>query len=106
MTGAAGTLRRHWDVLTASWAEENARRNANKHVQESHAFLPAALEVLETPPNPIGLWLIWGMLGFVAAAIAWACIGSLDVVVSAQETAAWSAQSKRPMDSGSRQAKC
>ncbi len=81
---AITSLRHHWDVLATSWTEETERRRNDRQLRTSHDFLPAALEVLETPPNPIGRWLIWGMLGFVAVAIAWACLGRLDVVVSAQ----------------------
>ncbi len=80
---ASITLRHHWDVLRTAWAEESARRKADARKQEAHEFLPAALEVLETPPSPIGRMLLWGMLGFVALAIAWASLGKLDVVVSA-----------------------
>lgn len=83
MSGIA-TVRHHWEVLAAYWREESARRRTSRRTRESHDFLPAALEVLETPPSPIGRWLIWAMLGFVAAAILWACLGSVDVVVSAQ----------------------
>lgn len=76
-------LSRNWQVLTASWALESQRRRARQAEAENHAFLPAALEVLERPPSPIGLALLWGMLAFVAAAFLWACLGRMDVVVSA-----------------------
>ncbi len=83
MSTAIG-LRHHFDVFTTSWKAETARRQSETRKQEQHEFLPAALEVLERPPSPIGRLLLWGMLGFVGIAIAWACLGSLDVVVSAQ----------------------
>jgi hemolysin D len=77
------TLATHWNVLTTSWAEETRRRKENRIHREAHEFLPAALEVLEKPPSPIGRLLIWGMMAFIAAAILWAAVGRLDVVASA-----------------------
>jgi hemolysin D len=43
-------------------------------------FLPAALEVLETAPSPMGRAILWLILLAAAAAIAWACLAQLDVV--------------------------
>jgi membrane fusion protein, hemolysin D len=46
-------------------------------------FFPGALEVQESPPSPTGRWLIAILLALFTAAITWACIGSVDIVVSA-----------------------
>lgn len=48
------------------------------------AFLPAALEIQEQPPSPIGRAIIWTIVGLFAVAIAWACFGQLDIVAVAQ----------------------
>ena len=63
-TGFAG----HWQVLKDSWALETARAR-DRAVWRETQFLPAALEVVETPPHPLGRGLIWTMLAFIAAAI-------------------------------------
>jgi hemolysin D len=42
-------------------------------------FLPAALEILETPPAPLPVALMLTICAFFAAALAWAFIGKLDV---------------------------
>lgn len=81
---SAAVLRRHWDVLTVSWAEESKRRREERLKRESHEFLPAALEVLERPPSPIGLMIVWILLAIIGAAMLWAVFGKLDVVASAQ----------------------
>ncbi len=47
------------------------------------AFLPAALEVERTPPLPAARILLWTMLGCVLVAVAWACLGEVDVVAVA-----------------------
>lgn len=47
-------------------------------------FLPAALEILETPPSPVGIWLLWIICLLAVAALAWSWFGRLDVVAVAQ----------------------
>ena len=47
-------------------------------------FLPAALEVLETPPAPFGRIVAITIVAFFAIAIVWAWIGTVDVVAVSQ----------------------
>lgn len=47
-------------------------------------FLPAALEVIETPPSPAGRIIIWTIIAFFLIALLWACIGKVDIVAVAQ----------------------
>ncbi|MGH8240922.1 MAG: biotin/lipoyl-binding protein, partial [Steroidobacteraceae bacterium] len=47
------------------------------------AFLPAALEIQETPPNPVGRALMWSLTALVVVAIAWASFGHIDIVAVA-----------------------
>ena len=42
-------------------------------------FLPAALEILETPPAPLPVALMLTICAFFAAALAWSFVGKLDV---------------------------
>jgi hemolysin D len=42
-------------------------------------FLPAALEILETPPAPMPVTLMLAICAFFAAGLAWSFIGKLDV---------------------------
>ena len=46
-------------------------------------FLPAALEVQETPPSPAGHWLLWLLLSLFVLAVLWASFGEVDIVVTA-----------------------
>ena len=52
-----------------------------EHVR--HQFQPAALELQDTPPSPTGRWLLWLLLSLFATGIAWACLGKVDIVVTA-----------------------
>src|SRR5712672_2095891 len=47
------------------------------------AFLPAALEIVETPPSPIGRAIGVTIIAVFVLALAWACLGTVDVVASA-----------------------
>ena len=47
------------------------------HVVE---FLPAALEIQETPPSPVGRAMAWTIMAVCAMAVLWACLSTIDSV--------------------------
>lgn len=47
-------------------------------------FLPAAMEIEETPPSPLGRWLIWILVSLFTAFIIWSCLGKVDEVATAR----------------------
>ena len=47
------------------------------------AFLPAALEIIETPPSPLGRAIAVTIAGVFCLALAWASLGRIDIVASA-----------------------
>jgi len=51
---------------------------------EEMEFLPASLEIVKTPPSPIGRSIIWCIVAFVISGIVWASFGKTDVVAVAQ----------------------
>jgi membrane fusion protein, hemolysin D len=48
------------------------------------AFLPAALEIIETPPSPIGRAIALTLICAFCVALAWASLGKVDMIASAQ----------------------
>lgn len=66
------------------------------------AFLPAALEILETPPSPIAVAMITVICAFVAAALAWSWFGRLDIYATARGKLVPSGHTKviQPLDAG------
>jgi len=60
------------------------KRIAPKRKGAEVDFLPAALEVLERPPSPIGRAVSVLMMLFTAVAIGWMYFSEMDVVVTAQ----------------------
>ena len=41
-------------------------------MRAEHEFLPAVLEIQETPPLPVARWILWAVIIFFTIAIAWA----------------------------------
>lgn len=54
---------------------------ANDHELD---FLPAALEIQERPPSPIGRAILWSLMAFFVIALVWSIIGRIDIVATAQ----------------------
>lgn len=75
-------LAKYWRVLIASLAQERERRKTKKEYKEAE-FLPAALEILEKPPSPLGRAVLWTIMLFFVIAVFWAFLGRVDVVASA-----------------------
>ena len=47
-------------------------------------FLPPAVEILETPPSPMGRMLVWAVMILFVLVILWSFIGEIDEVVVAR----------------------
>jgi hemolysin D len=58
-------------------------RDAHGRRGEELAFLPAALEIVETPPSPIGRTIAVTIILLFCAALGWAWWGTIDIVASA-----------------------
>src|SRR3954447_13025746 len=58
-------------------------RRAQGRRADELAFLPAALEMLETPPSPIGRQIGATIILLFCVALFWAWWGAIDVVASA-----------------------
>src|SRR5438876_7441156 len=66
------------------------------------AFLPAALEIVETPPSPTGRAIGATLIAVFVLAIAWACLGTVDIVATAPGKIIPSGRSKviQPFETG------
>lgn len=51
--------------------------------RDEREFLPAALEIVDTPPSPVGRAIGFTIILVAIIAIAWACIGKVDIVATA-----------------------
>src|SRR6185295_2653801 len=75
-------------VRTAAIARLTMRRvNSFRRVRgrrgEELAFLPAALEIVETPPSPVGRAIGATIILLFCVALIWASAGTIDIVASA-----------------------
>ena len=52
--------------------------------KEELQFLPAAIEIQDTPPAPAGRAILWSISLFFVLAVTWSIIGELDIVSVAQ----------------------
>lgn len=55
------------------------RQNRSRTGAADRDFLPAALEIIESPPSPIRIGLIYTLAALVTSALAWSYFGFLDV---------------------------
>jgi len=55
----------------------------NRRDRDELAFLPAALEIVETPASPAGRGIAWTIMAVFLAAVVWSCFGELDIVAIA-----------------------
>ena len=58
-------------------------RRAKELGRDELAFLPAALEIVETPPSPLGRTVGIAIILLFCTALAWASWGTVDIVASA-----------------------
>ncbi|MCV6605390.1 MAG: biotin/lipoyl-binding protein, partial [Porticoccaceae bacterium] len=72
-----------WQRLAAAWSERG-ELGEQKIPGIEREFLPAALEIQETPPNPAGRIVAWSLLTLFTIAVAWACVGEVNIVAVAE----------------------
>jgi hemolysin D len=77
-------------------------RRAQAKRREELAFLPAALEIVETPPSPIGRAIAVTIILLFCAALLWAWWGTIDIVASATGKVVPSGRTKviQPFETG------
>jgi hemolysin D len=77
-------------------------RLSERRHKEDVAFLPAALEIVEAPPSPIGRAIIATIIVIFCLVLAWASLGTLDVVSSASGKIIDNGRTKviQPFDTG------
>jgi len=89
-------------MARAAWQGERRRRNGIRRRREETEFLPAALEVLESPASPTARYTFWALVVFLAMALAWSFISELDVVAIADGRTVPAGKTKviQPLEAG------
>jgi len=61
------------------WKQKAAKKLGSTETE----FLPAVLEIIETPPSPMGRTLMWTVVTLVVVALVWSIVGHTDEVAVA-----------------------
>lgn len=76
-------LRRYASVFGAAWAVRRQMEPRQRLAHEAQ-FLPAHLELQETPPSPAPRVTAWLLMLFAVIVVVWAFFGRIDIVAVAQ----------------------
>lgn len=52
----------------------------NTNINDELEFLPAALEIQQTPPLPIARYIVWAIVTFFTIGVVWSYVGHVDIV--------------------------
>jgi len=75
-------LSRYRDVLKEAWAHRHDEPRADRSSEEA-AFLPAHLELIDTPLAAAPRWTLRLIMALFACTAIWACVGKVDIVAVA-----------------------
>ena len=101
LSALAELFKRYGAVLNAAW---RARHELDAEPRLAHelAFLPAHLELVDTPVHPAPKWAMRALLAFAGLALLWSIFGKLDIVATAKGKLVPNARVKvvQPLDTG------
>jgi len=95
-------ISRHWNVWRTAWQEQKRQEPITIPQGKELEFLPAVLEIQESPPSPVGRTIIFIIIGVFSSALLWSVFGHIDIVAVAQGKIIPSDYSKviQPLESG------
>jgi hemolysin D len=77
-------VKRAFAVAAAALADERKRPAPKQRDRDELEFLPAAVEIVETPASPTARGIFWLLILFFAIALTWSWFGEVDVVAVAE----------------------
>ncbi len=95
-------MQKVWIKFKRFW-QNRANLNEKRHQQrDALNFLPSALQIQEHPPHPVARVMMWILVSIIVFTLLWACIGKMDVIVTAQGKIVPQAQVKiiQPLEKG------
>lgn len=101
-TNFAATIRHHIDAWRNAWHDEQRKQHARKPESAGLEFLPAVLEIQESPPSPAGRAIVWIVVSLFTLALLWATFGHIDIIAIAQGKIVPNDRSKliQPLETG------
>jgi hemolysin D len=74
------SLLSHLLTIKQSWINETARRKLRRKTFTETDFLPAAVEILERPPSPIGRAILWLIIAAALVGLLWSFASHIETV--------------------------
>ena len=82
LQGLRDFITRYVAIFRSVWAIRGQLEPPQRSADE-RAFLPAHLELTETPVSPTACWTMRIIIAFLCVALLWACLGQLEIVAVA-----------------------
>jgi len=97
-----GGAKRHIAVWRISWEEARREEPVRRLQPQELEFLPAVIEVQETPPSPAGRAIAILIVALFTTATVWATFGKMDIIAVAQGQIVPGGRSKviQPLENG------
>ena len=73
---------KYWRVIKAAWNERELVKTLRQRSEME--FLPAVLEIQETPPHPLPRVVLWVISSLILLALIWSIFGKIDIIATAQ----------------------
>ncbi len=95
-------VKRHLDVWRISWKEAKREAPLRRAQGKELEFLPAVVELQETPPSPAGRIVAYAIVALFTVAVVWATFGKIDIIAVAQGQIVPGGRSKviQPLENG------
>ncbi|VAX12448.1 hypothetical protein MNBD_GAMMA24-153 [hydrothermal vent metagenome] len=95
-------LRRHLHIWHIAWQTREPSENKKTAQGKELEFLPAVLEIQETPASPLGRTMALVIMLLFVLAVIWATLGKIDIIAVAQGKIIPSSHSKtiQPLEAG------
>lgn len=95
-------LKRHLSIWRLSWEEARRETPMRRPQGRELEFLPAVVELQETPPSPAGRAIIYVIMALFGAGALWATFGRIDIIAVAQGQIVAGDRSKvmQPLENG------
>ncbi|WP_422362889.1 HlyD family type I secretion periplasmic adaptor subunit [Pyruvatibacter mobilis] len=77
-------LKHYWEVAKAALEQEREAPPQPQRTETERAFMPAAIEITETPASPAGRLVAGGIAAFFVLGLIWATFGKLDIHATLQ----------------------
>lgn len=80
--GLGDFVSRYATVFRSAWSVRG-KLDPLRRTEDELAFLPAHLELTDTPVSPTARWVMRAIMAFFCIALLWACFGQVDIVAVA-----------------------